>query len=577
MKKTHLIHLFLRISPLLLFCACTDVVQNKSTTNSKPNIVLILSDDLGFSDIGSYGSEIKTPNLDRLAESGVRFKEFYTVSICAPTRASLLTGQYQHDAGVGYFAVNLGIEAYQGYLSKNTLTIAEVLKENGYSTLMGGKWHVGNDSIHWPNQRGFDEFYGFPGGASSFFSYNPFTKIPTQLVKNNVSINAPDDSTFYLTNEITREAIGMIQKNETANKPFFLYLAYNAPHWPLHALPSDIEKYKSKYDEGWDVIRSRRHENLVKLGIISNNQPIAPRPTTIPDWESLSVEEKRSWASRMEVHAAMIDNMDSNIGLLIDYLKETGQYENTAFFFISDNGAAGEDVEQVFRRAQANAAPTGAETLPSGFNAQGPLGSADSYYSITHRWAYAANSPFSYWKTFPYEGGISSPFIARLPGQLTENKIITGRGHLIDILPTILEISGAKYPTTYHETNILPLPGNSLVSIIEGKSDVKGDTLFFERGGNRAVRAGKWKILTLRGHNKWKLFAIDTDRGETMDLANDYPEVVQNLVEAYDLWAKNHQVVNTDSLLHTTPAAAGMLQFEERINSTIPEELPKNE
>lgn len=570
MKKHHILY---KAGALMISLLCLSSVQMNSQTsmnNGQPNVVLILADDLGFSDVGCYGSEINTPNLDALAASGVLFREFYNVGICAPTRASLLTGQYQHDAGVGYFAINLGSKPYQGYLAENALTIAEVLKENGYRTLMSGKWHVGSDSLHWPNQRGFDNFYGFAGGASSFFAFNQ-NNMPTTLIRNNQTITAEGED-FYMTDAITDEAIAMIGEGmKTAHQPFFLYLAYNAPHWPLHALPEDIAKYKGKYDAGWDIISEQRHAQLVAKDIISPEHPKAERPSTIPAWETLSKEDKKLWAERMEVHAAMIDRMDQNIGKLITYLKETGQYENTAFFFLSDNGAAGEDVSRTFRSSQANASVS--NEIGANFDEQGAVGTAESYYSITHRWAYTANTPFSYWKTFPYEGGISSPFIASYPGNFTENKVVTGRGHLIDILPTILEITQSNYPSEYKGNQILPLAGKSLMPYLTDKAETKRETLFFERGGNKAVRAGQWKLLTLKGKENWKLYDLSKDRGETTDVAQQHPEIVLLLIKAYHDWAEAHQVTNTDSLLQTVPAAKGMQQFEERIDATIPNEI----
>lgn len=541
---------------LFAFVSCNNKSSQEivKSENERPNIVLILTDDLGFSDIGAYGSEIETPNIDALAKSGTSFKEFYNVGICAPTRASLLTGQYQHDAGVGFFAIDLGTEAYQGYLNRESVTIAEVLQQNGYATFLSGKWHVGSDSLQLPNQRGFDKFYGFPGGSSNFFSTDPFTKEPIVLYRNNEPFKVRDSS-FYITNAITDEAINMISKNDKKN-PFFLYLAYNAPHWPLQALPEDIAKYKGKYDKGWDVIREERQARVIEKGIFPKDNPIPKRPSAVPEWNSLSVEEKAHWAAYMEVHAAMIDRLDQNIGKLITHLKATGEYDNTVFFFLSDNGAAGEDVTVSFGASR-------------NLNNGAPVGSADSYLSITHRWAYAANSPFSYWKTFPYEGGISSPFIASYPGKFKENALVTGRGHLIDIYPTILELTGVSYPKEYANKQIKPLVGNSLTPYLIGKEDVKKDTLFFEWAGNKAVRAGNWKILSLNGSKDWKLFNILEDRGETKNIASNHPEIVNTLNRSYKNWAKNHNVGNTDSLLLTSPNAKQMIKFRETIKESV--------
>jgi len=558
MKTNSIVLTTLLIGILLSSISCEtphkkkDIVAVNET--KKPNVVLILTDDLGYSDIGAYGSQIQTPNLDALASNGVSFREFYNVGICAPTRASLLSGQYQHDAGVGFFAVDLGIPAYQGYLNKESVTIAEVLNQNGYRTYLSGKWHLGTKHDQLPNQRGFDKFYGFPGGASSYFAKKPFTHDPLEIYYNNVPTKVKD-STFYLTDAITTEAIKMVS-DTIQQAPFFLYLAYNAPHWPLQAPVEDIEKYKGKFDKGWDQIRQHRRKKLIDCGLINSSEPLSERPSTIPAWDELSKKEQEHWAKYMEVHAAMIDRVDQNIGRLIAHLKESGQYENTVFFFLSDNGAAGEDVNRGFGNAQFA-------------DIQAEVGTLDSYKSITHRWAYAANTPFTYWKTFPYEGGISSPFIASFPKRFKENTLVTGRGHLIDIFPTILEVTQSLYPNSYKGNKVLPLIGNSLLPQLTGESDVKKDTLFFEWSGNRAVRANQWKILSLAGETKWKLFNIEKDREETSDVSNLHPELVQELRESYELWAKNHHVVATDSLLRHSPNGKGMIRFRQGILKTI--------
>lgn len=524
---------------------------------SPPNVVLVLVDDMGYSDLGAYGSEIHTPHIDALANSGVVFSEFYNVGICAPTRASLLTGQYQHDAGVGYFNIDLGVPAYQGYLAANTVTIAEALKTNGYATFLAGKWHVGSDSLHWPNQRGFDQSYGFIDGASVYFNHLPHSDKPTALVENNRRIVA-EGSDFYLTDAISQKAIDFINENDQSGKPFFLYLAYNAPHWPLQALPEDIAKYKGMYDIGWDSLRTLRYKKLIDKGIIKEGHPLAERPPTIPAWNTLLLDEQKTWASRMEIHAAMLDRVDQNVGKLIDYLKQINQYENTVFLFLSDNGAAGEDVGRVFaERGQSNNSGVAQE-----------LGGPDSYGSITHRWAYAINTPFSYWKTFPYEGGINTPFIASFPAKWKHRKV-AGRGHIIDVLPTILALSGTTYPEQYNGKDILPPAGKSLLQVFEGKQPLNHDTLYFERGGNKAIRAGKWKLLKLNGETSWKLFDMETDPAEVNDLASLENDRVQKLINSHQQWEKHHQVLNTDSLLKTAESAKSMLRFEKGVAETI--------
>ncbi len=505
--------------------------QNKSS--SKPNIILIMVDDMGFSDIGCYGSEINTPNLDKLAAEGLRFREFYNNSICAPTRASLLTGQYAHKAGVGYFDINLGLPPYQGYLNKESLTLAEVLKQNGYSTLMSGKWHVGKDSLAWPNQRGFDRFYGFAPGASNYFDIGSYGKNdPVVLIKNNNKIKLKEGE--YLTNTITDNAIEFLKEQNSAKKPFFLYLAYNAPHWPLQALPEDIAKYKGTYDIGWDSLRKERIAKQIQSGILPASQKIAQRDAEVPLWENLNYDQKQLWKAKMEVYAAMIDRVDQNIGRLISTLKELKKDENTVIVFLSDNGAQG-------GYASANRKPS---------RNTGPVGSPGSYDYQEQNWAYLSNTPLRQYKNNMHEGGNSTPFIAWFPKQFKQGQIIKGTAHLIDIAPTFYELAGATYPTKYNGRATNPLVGKSLVALLNGQGEQveRGEPLFWERAGNRAVRKGKWKIVSAYPSLQWELYDIENDRGETKDLANQRPDIVNELSADYFKWAELTGVVDYERI-----------------------------
>ena len=491
----------------------------------KPNIVLILADDLGFSDIGSYGSEIQTPNLDKLASEGLRFREFYNNAICAPTRASLLTGLYQHTAGMGYFNINLGVPAYQGYLGKQTVTIAEVLRDAGYSTLLSGKWHAGDDSTtQWPRKRGFDHFYGNTGGASDYFVVKQLPeKQRSFFVKDDKVFRPEQDDQFYYTDEITKNAIGFLKDPALGQKPFFLYLAYTSPHWPLQALPDDIKKYEGKYDIGWDSLRILRFKRQQELNILGKDQKISVKNSDLPAWNSLTYDEQKLWARKMEVYAAQVDNLDQNIGRVIDHLKAAGKLDNTIIFFVSDNGAAGEDVGHGFSgRAVRN---------------WGPTGTAGSYDSYTRNWAYASNTPLKSFKGFQYEGGISSPFIARFPAKIAGGNLINGSAHMIDIAPTLYELAGAKYPVDYKGNKIYPLAGESLVPLLTGKSTGRSQPIFWERAGNKAVRKGKWKLVSVRS-DQWELYDIEADRGETRNLIDQHKDVADELTVLYDNWAK---------------------------------------
>lgn len=496
---------------------------------TKPNIVLIMADDLGFSDIGSYGSEIQTPNLDKLAAEGIRFRQFYNNAICAPTRASLLSGQYQHTAGMGYFNINLGTPAYQGYLSKQTVSLAEVLKDAGYSTLLSGKWHVGDDSTsQWPRKRGFDHFYGNIGGASDYYVIKNLPKKQRSFfVKDDKVVDPEDEDNFYYTDEIAKNAIGFLKDQRQEQKPFFLYLAFTSPHWPLQAWPKDIKKYEGKYDIGWDSLRILRFKRQQELNILGKDQKISVKNGDLPAWNSLTYDEQKLWAKKMEVYAAQVDNLDQNIGKVIDHLKESGQLDNTIIFFISDNGAAGEDVGHGFSgRAVRN---------------WGPVGTAGSYDSYTRTWAYASNTPLKSFKGFQYEGGISSPFIARFPSKIAAGGLIDGTAHLIDIAPTLYEIAGAKYPQTYKGNTIVPLAGESILPAIYGKEWSRSKPIFWERAGNKAVRKGKWKLVSVRS-DQWELYDIEADRGETKNVIKEHSDIVAELQGLYDTWAKSVKV-----------------------------------
>ncbi len=518
--------------PFLLVLTLPVAAQKKPTV-SKPNIILIMVDDLGFSDLGAYGSEIQTPNIDKLAFEGTRFREFYNNSICAPTRASLITGQYPHKAGVGYFNVNLGLPAYQGWLNKESLTFAEVLKQAGYNTFAAGKWHVGNDSLYWPNQRGFEKFYGFIGGASNYFDISPYKDKapPVELVENNQRFNLAPGK--YLTNEIASHAISYIQGQSKSNNPFFLYLAFNAPHWPLQALPEDIAKYKGKYAIGWDSLRNQRLAKQVRLGIANPQQAIARRDAEVPEWDTYTYDEQQLWQRKMEVYAAMVDRVDQNIGLLLAELKKIKQDENTLIVLISDNGAQG-GFTPIGRKRQ---------------RSSGPIGSAGSYDYVEQGWAQVSNSPFSYHKGNAHEGGISSPFIAWFPKKIKAGVITKGTAHLIDLAPTFYDVAGANYPETFNGVKTNVLPGVSLTGLLYSGAELSNQRpIFLERGGNRAVRKGKWKIVSTYPAKDWELYNIETDRGETTNIAKENADVIKELVADYEAWSKANGVENYDKL-----------------------------
>lgn len=513
--------------------------RDKAVENERPNIVLIMVDDMGYSDLGSYGSEIETPNLDRLATEGLRLTEFYNNSICAPTRASLITGQYQHKAGMGYFNVNLGLPAYQGYINKESLTFGEVLREGGYQTYISGKWHVGNDSLSWPQQRGFDQSYGFIGALSNFFS----TDNDLVELKHN-SKTVVLDTGKYLTDEITDHALSFIE-NGDQDKPFFLYVPFNAPHWPLQARQEDIDKYKGRFDLGWDSLRTIRIEKLIALGLLSPEQTIAERDPTIPYWNSLTYEEKEFWKVKMEVFAAMVDRVDQNVGKLLDKLKELGKDDNTLIVFISDNGPQG-GLRGVSTSPDTRVGRSPRANVRNG----GPLGSANSYGFQEQPWAYLSKTPLAEYKNNMHEGGISSPLIAWYPKKIKAGRIARGTGHIIDLAPTFYELARVIYPTNYNGVTPHELPGKSLLPLFFENRDTvdRVEPLFWERAGNRAVRKGKWKLVSTYPSYTWELYDVSVDRGETKNIAAQYSKVVNELSEAYFKWAKANDVEDYEKI-----------------------------
>lgn len=490
----------------------------------KPNIVVIMADDMGFSDIGCYGSEIRTPSLDRLASEGIRFTQAYNAARCCPSRAALLTGLYPHQAGMGDM-VGTGIKPrpegpYQGYLNRQCVTIAEVLRSGGYRTYMSGKWHVGEAPEHWPRKRGFDRYFGLISGASSYF----------ELLKSDRNrMMASDDDPFepegkfYMTDAFTDHAVQFIEEHKTPEKPFFLYLPYTAPHWPLHAWPEDISKYADTYRIGWDTLREQRYRCLLDLGIIDPKWPLSPRDSEVPPWDG--VENKDDWARRMAVYAAMVDRMDQGIGRVLDALRKTGAEENTLVLFLSDNGGCHESVEA------RNLDTPG--TLP---------GERGSFVAYKRPWANASNTPFRMFKHWVHEGGIATPMIARWPGRIQQHGALTPQvAHITDIMATCLEAAGLSYPTTFEGHAITPLEGKSLVPIFEGKTRAPHERLCWEHEGNRAIREGNWKLVAPK-QGDWELYDLEADRTELNNLAAKDAKRAKALNLAWEEWADRVQV-----------------------------------
>ncbi len=509
MKKNYLsrsILLVLIVCPLLITC------RSRATTSVQgpPNIIVILADDMGYSDLGCTGGEIATPNLDRLAENGLLFTHCYNASRCCPSRASLLTGVYQHRAGVGHMTGDQGFPAYQGHLNKQCVTMAEVLKKEGYHTLMSGKWHVGSERKYWPDRRGFDRFYSIPTGGGIYFYPSPF--VDRSIYRDGEQVH-PDSTTFYSTDAFTDEAITFVQEAQTDDKPFFLYLAYIAPHFPLQALPEDIAKYKGKYAEGYDTIRQRRFRKQQQSGIVDTNTKLSP--SDFPSWNA--VEDKAEETRKMEVYAAQVDRMDQNIGKLLAQLEKMGELDNTIIFFLSDNGATAEEV---------NRSP------------DAEIGTAASFVSYGQNWGNVSNTPYRLYKSMEHEGGIITPLIVHWPkGIAGAGQLIRQTVHINDIMPTCLDIAGAAYPDRYEGNKILALNGQSFASWLQKPAEEAERQLFWEHEGNKAVRQGDWKLVK-RHEQPWELYHLKEDPTELNDLSEAHPDLFNRLQKDWRDWAE---------------------------------------
>lgn len=484
----------------------------------RPNIVVILADDMGYSDIGSFGGEIATPNLDRLAAGGVRFTQFYNGARCCPTRASLLTGRYAHQAGVGHMVdestqmtalrAKLNSSGYTNAINDRSVTMAEALRTGGYRTMTVGKWHVGYNRPHWPIDRGFDRSFSLIGGAMNYFGEG------AKIVEGETAVKLPDD--FYSTEAFAKRASDYI--NEEARAPFFLYLAFNAPHWPLHARPDDIARYRGKYKDGWDVLRQRRHARQLDLGLLDKRWPMTPRDPASPAWDTLTDAEKDEWDLRMATYAAMVDSLDRGVGQVLAALRDTGTEENTLVIFLSDNGGCAEKID----RGKAGAA----------------MGARDSYTSYRLPWANASNTPFRLYKHWVHEGGISTPFIASWPAGIKKKDVLVHEpSHLVDVMATALDLAGVRYPRRHAGHAVEPAEGRSLRPLLQGARKAPVRALYWEHEGNRAVREGKWKLVA-RHRGDWELYDLDADRTELTDLASKNPAQVKALTAKYDAWAR---------------------------------------
>ena len=503
-----------------------------------PHILVILVDDMGYSDLSCYGGEIPTPHIDALAHGGMRMTQFYNAARCCPSRASLLTGLYPHQAGMGHQNRDRGLPAYRGRLGERTVTLAEVLGEKGYATYQVGKWHVGNEAAHWPGPRGFAREFALIEGAMSYYNQWPWVRGQDSLRLTWRGQPYRTEPGFFATDAFSDTAAAWIRQHDFA-QPFFMYLAYNAPHWPLHALPEDIARYHGHYDRGWDSLRLLRHQQLIEQGILTPETPLPPRPDYLPAWTSLSDSAQAAWAGKMALYAAVVDRLDQGIGRVVAALRDRGQLEHTLIVFLSDNGACDED-------------PTGPWSI---YPEDGPPGSERSFPSYGRPWAFFSNTPFRLFKSYLHEGGIRTPFIVHFPRHIPAGTIETQAvGHIMDLMPSILDLSGQAYPDSFGGREITPTPGRSLWPVWQGQGGNGHDTLYWEHQFNRALRQGEWKLVSAyrlpdqppRGH--WELYNLRQDPTETQDLAAQYPERVAAMAAAYEAWAQEVGALSRSAL-----------------------------
>ncbi len=514
---------------------------------ARPNIVVILADDLGYSDVGSYGGEIETPNLDALARRGVRFTQFYVTPRCSPTRAALLTGRYPHEVGIGHLNERWGRPGYRGELDPDVATLAEVLRSAGYRTYMAGKWHLApnpqldgtqpsdEERRSWPRERGFDRFFGTIRGSGSFYQ-------PASLVRDDRFVEPGAD--FFYTDATSSAATdyvaehfgraGGAQAGQRPSRPFLLYLSYTAPHWPLHAPDDDVGKYAGRYDAGWDALREARHRRMVEMGILRGDWPLAPRDPQAGGWHGA---RHKAWqARRMEVYAAMVERMDRGIGRLLAALERAGTLDDTLIVFLSDNGGNDRQFQGIWR--------AGAFTMPLprinrwrfGDNPGTMPGPADTFQTCGPGWSSLQNTPFRLGKHATHEGGIATPLIVHWPAGLgaRPGSLIRAPGHVVDLMPTFLEAAGVAGPQR-RETR--KLRGESLMPLLAGGTRRRGP-MFWEHEGNRAVRDGRWKLVS-EWPGDWELYDLDADRTELRDLAARHPERVAAMAAAYQRFAED--------------------------------------
>lgn len=499
-----------------------------------PNVILILADDLGFSDLGCYGGEIRTPNLNGLSQQGVRLTQFYNTARCSPSRASLLTGLHPHQTGIGILTNDDGPEGYPGTIHDQTKTLAELLKSQGYQTGMFGKWHLSHSTMtphsSWPANRGFDVHYGTIGGSGSYYAPN--------IVENHTTVDRetlPED--FYYTDEISKRATEYVSHVDES-EPFFMYVAYTAPHWPLHAPEEVIRSYDGIYDKGWDELRKRRLDRMKKLGIVSEDTELSDRARESSAWDA--AEDKEWEARRMQVFAAQVEIMDRGIGQVLQTLEDRGLDDNTLVIFLSDNGASAENLPQIelaeYVKDTEHIVPHGREGSPMRVGNSPDIipGPSDTFASYGPSWANLSTTPFRRFKKWVHQGGIAAPFIVRWPnGELDEASINKTPHQLVDVVPTLLEACDAEHAT---EQLAYPLEGESMLSELKGTHGQSGRFLYWEHVGNAGIRRDNLKLVKER-EQEWELYDLQQDPSELYNIADKHPEIVAEFSSEYQRWA----------------------------------------
>lgn len=516
---------------------------------SRPDIVVVLADDMGFSDIGCYGGEVRTPNLDKLANNGVRLTQFYNTPRCSPSRASLMTGLHPHQTGIGILTFNDLPDGYPGTLNDECVTIPELLGQAGYGTYMSGKWHMAADmsapNDSWPTRRGFQRFFGTLEGGGSF--WQPHTLMDGEERVDQDQLPAE----FYYTDAVSDRAVQYVEEHQQArpDDPMFMYVAYTAPHWPLHAPEETIAHYEGVFDDGWDALREGRMRRLVESGIIDPQTPLSDRDPKVPAWQDTDHHE---WeAHRMAVFAAQIEHVDQGIGRITAALEAAGRLDNTLFVFLSDNGACAEDVEDWVPTFLAlNETARDGQQVVAGNRPDVFPGPDTTYASYGRGWANLSDTPFREYKHWVHEGGIATPFVVHWPAGLPERGAVRHQTHqLTDVMSTVVDITGVQYPTEFAGRSIPPAEGQSMLSTLRGEGNGDPDRLFFwEHEGNAGVRRGRWKLVR-KYPQEWELYDMDAYRTEVEDLSAKHPKVAKELTAEYEQWVNRCGVIPRERVL----------------------------